>query len=512
MYSWRQGDPTTLQGVDKVLGPEVLPLMRLSDVGSRGSIHMKVDIAESNFLDNVSEYFDRAAALTSHPPDLLHQIKSCNSVHRFRFPIRTSRGYEVLEAWRAEHSHHKTPTKGGIRFSGEANEDEVIALAALMTYKCAVVDVPFGGAKGAVRINAKDYSVGELEQITRRYTHELIKKNLIGPGTDVPAPDYGTGAREMAWIADTYAAFHPGEIDSLACVTGKSVAQSGIRGRLEATGRGIYFALREACGHADDMKAIGLSKGLSGKRVVVQGLGNVGYHAALFCQLGGCLIVGVTEYEGAIKNYDGIDIQELMRHRKESGSILNFAGATNLNSRGDGLELDCDILIPAALENQLTMENASRIKARIVAEGANGPTTADAEKLLLEKNVLILPDIYANAGGVTVSYFEWLKNLSHVRFGRIGKRFDQAAFGAIVDTVENATGRKLSDGERSVVARGADEVDLVNSGLEETMSVAYNEIRNILRENKDVKDLRTAAFISAINKIAVSYAELGIFP
>lgn len=467
---------------------------------------------ENNFLENVSVYFDRAAALTTHPTDLLKQIKTCNSVYNFRFPVRTSRGYEVIEGWRAEHSHHKMPVKGGIRYSDEANEQEVVALAALMTYKCAVVDVPFGGAKGAIRINPKSYSVTELEQITRRYTHELIKKNFIGPGTDVPAPDYGTSAREMAWIADTYAAFHPGELDALGCVTGKTVSQGGIRGRLEATGRGVFFALREACAHAEDMREIGLSAGLEGKRVVVQGLGNVGYHAALFCQQGGCRIVGVVEYEGAIEKQDGIDLQELMRHRKENGSILGFAGATDLPNREAGLEIDCDILIPAALENQITEENASRIKAKIIAEGANGPTTSDAEKILLEKGVLLLPDIYANAGGVTVSYFEWLKNLSHVRFGRIGKRFDQAAFGEIVGAVEDVTGKTLSAQQRAAIVRGADEIDLVNSGLEETMAYAYNEIREIWKSKPEVKDLRTAAFISAINKIAIAYGELGIFP
>jgi glutamate dehydrogenase (NAD(P)+) len=473
---------------------------------------MKSPTSDSRFLDSVSFYFDRASALTGHPQDLLKQIKTCNSMYHFQFPIRTSSGYEVIEGWRAEHSHHKLPVKGGIRYSEEANEQEVAALAALMTYKCAIVDVPFGGAKGAIRINPKNYSVVELEQITRRYTHELIKKNFIGPGIDVPAPDYGTGAREMAWIADTFAAFHPGELDALGCVTGKSVSQGGIRGRSEATGRGVFFALREACSNADDMKHIGLSKNLDGKRIVVQGLGNVGYNTALFCQRGGCEIVGVVEYEGAISKADGIDLDELMHHRKETGSIMNFPGSTNLSNRDEGLELECDILIPAALENQITKENAPRIKAKIIAEGANGPTTAGAEKILLAKNVLIIPDVYANAGGVTVSYFEWLKNLSHVRFGRIGKRFDQAAFGAMVTAVEEVSGKSLSDHQRSLVVRGADEIDLVNSGLEETMCKAYQEIRETKQGNAEIGDLRTAAFIIAINKIAVAYAELGIFP
>lgn len=467
---------------------------------------------QRSFLENVSRYFDQAAALTQHPEGLLRQIKACNSVYFVRFPVRTSRGLEVVEGWRAQHSHHKLPVKGGIRFSEDANEDEVVALASLMTYKCAVMDVPFGGAKGAVRINPKNFTAGELEQITRRYTAELVRKNFIGPGLDVPAPDYGTGQREMSWIADTYAAFHPGQLDALACVTGKSVSQGGIRGRLEATGRGIFFGLREACADAEEMRRLGLSTGLGGKRIVVQGLGNVGYHAAQFCAAAGCVLVGVAEYEGAIANPDGMDLQTVMRHRRETGSLLDFPGATNLPSREAALELDCDILIPAALENQITSENATRVRARVVAEGANGPTTAAAEEVLTERGLLVIPDIYLNAGGVTVSYFEWLKNLQHVRFGRMAKRYQQASFETMLGAVERVTGQSLTEEERRQVARGADEIDLVNSGLEETMAVAYQQINEIRKSNPKVKTLRAAAFLSAIDKIVTSYAELGIFP
>jgi glutamate dehydrogenase (NAD(P)+) len=468
--------------------------------------------SQSSFFDNVSIYFDQAASFTQYPKGLLDQIKVCNSVYSFKFPVRTSSGYEVISGWRAQHSHHKLPVKGGIRYSEDANEDEVKALAALMTYKCAVMDVPFGGAKGAVKINPKNYTVEELEQITRRYTSELIKKNFIGPGVDVPAPDYGTGQREMSWIVDTYSAFHPGQIDALACVTGKPVSQGGVRGRLEATGRGVFFGLREVCSHSDDMREIGLEKGLEGKRIVVQGLGNVGYNTARFCQQGGGVIIAIAEYEGAIYNANGLDIEAVMKHRKEAGSLLNFAGATNLNTREEALELACDILIPAALENQITEANAGRVRAKILAEAANGPTTAAAAEILRSKGVLIIPDIYLNAGGVTASYFEWLKNLSHVRFGRMGKRFDQTSFENLLRVVEESTGRQLSDAERKRVARGADEIDLVNSGLEESMAIAYNQIREVWKSDSRIPSLRTAAFISAINKIAVCYAELGIFP
>ncbi len=468
--------------------------------------------AQSGFFDNVSVYFDEAASFTQHPKGLLDQIKICNSVYSFKFPVRTQQGYQVISGWRAQHSHHKLPVKGGIRYSEDANEDEVKALAALMTYKCAVMDVPFGGAKGAVKINPKNYTLQELEQITRRYTSELIKKNFIGPGVDVPAPDYGTGQREMSWIVDTYSAFHPGQIDALACVTGKPVSQGGVRGRLEATGRGVFFGLREVCNHADDMIQLGLEKGLEGKRIVIQGLGNVGYNAAQFCQQGGAIIIALAEYEGAIHNSKGLEVEAVMKHRKETGSLLNFPGATNLNTREDALELDCDILIPAALENQITEENAGRVKAKILAEAANGPTTARAAEILLRRGVLVIPDIYLNAGGVTVSYFEWLKNLSHVRFGRMGKRFEATSNEKLLRVIEENTGRRLSDSERKTVVRGADEIDLVNSGLEESMAVAYNQIREVWKSDSKIPGLRTAAFIGAINKIATCYAELGIFP
>jgi glutamate dehydrogenase (NAD(P)+) len=469
-------------------------------------------MSNPSFFQTVSLYFDRAAELTSHPTGILEQIKQCNSVYSFQFPVRTSRGLEVISGWRVQHSHHKLPVKGGIRFSEHANEDEVKALAALMTYKCAVMDVPFGGAKGGVQINPKNYTTEELEQITRRYTAELIKKNFIGPGTDVPAPDYGTGAREMSWIVDTYAAFHPGQIDALGCVTGKPVSQGGVRGRAEATGRGVFYGLLEACSHEEDMQEIGLTKGLEGKRIVVQGLGNVGYHAAFFCQQHGAVITGLAEFEGAIYNPNGLDVDAVVKHRKETGSILDFPGAEDLVNREAALELECDILIPAALENQITEGNAGRIKAKIVAEAANGPTSFAAEEILAKNGVMVIPDIYLNAGGVTVSYFEWLKNLSHVRFGRMGKRFEQTTYENLLRVVEETTGRRLTADEMQAVARGADEIDLVNSGLQETMVTAYQQIREIWKSNPKLTTLRTAAFVNAIDKVAKCYDELGVFP
>lgn len=465
-----------------------------------------------SFFSSVERSFDKASIFTDWDPGILEQIKACNSVYQMRFPVKIGEDIEVIEAYRVQHSHHKTPCKGGIRFSLSVTQDEVMALAALMTYKCAIVNVPFGGAKGGIKIDPKKYSAYDLEKITRRYTAELIKKNFIGPGTDVPAPDYGTGAREMAWILDTYVAMHPGEIDAAGCVTGKPVTQGGVRGRTEATGLGVFYGLREVCNMPDMMKRLGMSVGVEGKRVCVQGLGNVGYHSAYFFKEAGAKIVGLAEYEGAIWNNDGLDVDEVVKHRKKNGSILNFPGATNFKSSGEALEMECDILIPAALENVINSENASRVRAKMIGEGANGPLTPDADEILALKGIVVVPDMYLNAGGVTVSYFEWLKNLSHVRYGRMEKRFTENLNEHILGQMEELTGKSVSDVEREFIMHGADEVDLVRSGLEETMITATREIMDIWNKNPTIPDMRTASYVCAINKVATSYAELGIFP
>ena len=467
----------------------------------------------SDFLASVNQNFDKAAAHTSLNKGLLEQIKACNSVYQMRFPVKIGKEYQVIEAYRAQHSHHRLPTKGGIRFSQKVDQDEVVALATLMTYKCAIVDVPFGGAKGGVCVSTRAYTEEQLERITRRYTMELIRKNFIGPGTDVPAPDYGTGPREMAWILDTYLTMKGGELDAAGCVTGKPVSQYGIRGRTEATGRGVYYALKEACSYEDDMKELGLKTGLEGKTVAVQGLGNVGYYAATICQNeGGCKIISVAEYEGAIYSEDGIDIEKLMKFRKKKGTIMGFPGTKRMKSRKDVLKVKCDILIPAALENQITSANMKSVKAKIVAEAANGPVTAEAANHLIKKGMMVIPDMYINAGGVTVSYFEWLKNLSHMRFGRMEKRFDQNRYMNLMNQLEKMTGKKATNKEISFLTKGADEIDLVRSGLEETMITAYQEIRAVKKRKKKVTDLRTAAFIVAIKKIASDYESLGVWP
>ncbi len=466
-----------------------------------------------DLLSEVNRSFNAAGAHTQHSGDLLKQIRECNSVLRVSFPIRRDNGsIAVVHGYRAEHSHHREPTKGGIRYSEAVTEHEVMGLAALMTLKCALTEVPFGGAKGGLCINPLNYSEGELERITRRFTFELAKKNFIGPGSSVPAPDMGSGPREMAWIADTYASIAGGSLHAPACVTGKPVSQGGIRGRVAATGRGVYFGIREACNHKADMSKLGLALGVKGKRFIVQGFGNVGYHAAQFLVEGGATLVAVAERDGAVASQDGLDIHALKEHIDEHNGVRGFAGGTFLQESIEALELPCDILIPAALENQITSANAGKIQAKIIAEAANGPTTAEASSMLNEAGKLVIPDLYLNAGGVIVSYFEWVKNLSHVRFGRMERRFDEAAFSRIIGAVENLTDKALPTDTRALATQGAGEADLVDSGLEETMVETYQRIREMRERMHDGVDLRTAALVDAIDKIAVTYKERGIFP
>lgn len=470
------------------------------------------DDPDYSLFEDVCSFVDDAAQHMELHPGLLEQIKQCNSIYKFHFPIRKDDGsYEVVKGYRVQHSHHKLPVKGGIRFSSFVNEQEVMGLAALMTYKCAMVNIPFGGAKGGVNIDPLKYNVSQLEKITRRYTSELIKKNFIGPAIDVPAPDYGTGAREMAWIVDTYEAFNPDAINAKGCVTGKPVSQHGIDGRTEATGMGVYMGIREAVSVEEDMKELGLTTGLAGKSVIIQGLGNVGYYSAIFLQEAGAKIIGIAEWNGGIYNEEGINIERIKKYQVENKGFKGYPYGTFVENSIELLEKPCDILIPAALENQITKDNADRIQAKIIGEAANGPVTKDAEKILMEKNMMIIPDMYLNAGGVTVSYFEWLKNLSRVSFGKLEKRYDMQKFKLLLDSIENATGDKFSNEQVDLIVKGASERDLVNSGLEETMVTAYHQL-NAKRKEKGIKSLRTAGFILALDRIAVSYTDMGIFP
>ena len=467
---------------------------------------------EPTFRQSVDTMYNRASRLLDLASGLEEKIRVCNATYTVRFGVRLKGKIQTFTGYRSVHSEHIEPVKGGIRFAKSVNQDEVEALAALMTYKCALVEIPFGGSKGGLCIDPREYKDEELEIITRRFAYELAKRDLIHPSQNVPAPDMGTGEREMAWIADQYSRMNTTEINSRACVTGKPLNAGGISGRVEATGRGIQYALREFFNHKDDMKKAKLKGTLAGKKIIVQGLGNVGYHAALFLSTeDDALITSIIEKDGMLVNAKGLNVQKVYDHLIEYGSLIDCNEGKYIQETRNGLEQECDIIIPAALESQITIENAPKIKAKIIAEAANGPTTADAHEYLKERGALIIPDSYLNAGGVIVSYFEWLKNIQHVRYGRLNKRFDEASLMRIVSEIEQLAGKSFGEVERKVLTRGADEYDLVDSGLEESMITAYEQITTI-REEHNLDDLRMAAFVNAINKIGIMYEQMGIFP
>ncbi len=466
-----------------------------------------------NMYNIFSAQFDRAAAISRHPEGLLKQIKVCNNIYEFHFPVRVGRKLKIFTGWRAEHSHHRKPLKGGLRYSEHVDADEVRALAALMTFKCALMNVPFGGSKGAVRINPYVLPTEVLEKVTRRYTAELFWKDFIGPGNNVPAPDMGTGEREMAWIADTYDALNRGGINNFACVTGKPVSQGGIAGRTEATGRGVVYGVREALSYTAEAKRRGMRSSLEGQTIAIQGYGNVGWHAAnIFAEEYGAKIVAIGEWNGWLHNPDGIDLEKLEEYRQENGALLHFPDACTYTEASKVLEVDCDILVPAALQNQVTLDNVDGLNCKMLAEAANGPTTPAAEQKLLDRRVWILPDIYLNAGGVTVSYFEWTKNIGHIRYGRMGKRLDAARENRMISSIERATKSTFDPADKRLFGHGAEEIDIVRSGLDGTMVDAYREIRAVYKRRRQVKDLRTACYAVAIDKVAAAYENLGIFP
>ncbi len=468
---------------------------------------------EPSFRDSVDLMFAQAATLIDMPEGLEEKIRVCNSTYTVRFGVKLRGRIFTFTGYRSVHSEHMEPVKGGIRYAETVHQDEVEALAALMTYKCAVVEVPFGGSKGGLRINPREWNADELERITRRFAYELIKRDLINPSQNVPAPDMGTGEREMAWIADQYKRMHTTDIDGNACVTGKPRNAGGIAGRVEATGRGVQFALREFFRHPTDVKKAGLTGDLGGKRVIVQGLGNVGYHAAKFLEEeDGCKIIGIGERDGAIFNPDGLNVEAVRAHMAEHGGVHGFHGGTYNENGGSVLEEECDILVPAALEGVINLGNARRIKAPLIIEAANGPVTAGANDILRDGGVVIIPDMYANAGGVTVSYFEWVKNLSHIRFGRMQRRQEEARHQLLVQEIERMTGNKVSGDFRDKYLKGADELELVRSGLDDTMRIAYQNIATVWRERHDVPDMRTAAYIMAITRVAETYQAKGLRP
>ena len=471
---------------------------------------------EPSFRESVDMMFSRAVGLLDLPPGLEEKIRVCNATYTVRFGVRLRGKIETFTGYRSVHSEHMEPVKGGIRFAMGVNQDEVEALAALMTYKCALVEAPFGGSKGGLRIDPRLYDEHELELITRRFAYELIKRDLIDPAQNVPAPDMGTGEREMAWIADQYNRMNTTDINSKACVTGKPLNAGGIAGRVEATGRGVQYALREFFRDELGLKKAGLSGTLDGKRVVVQGLGNVGYHAAKFLnEEDGSKITGIIEHDGGLFNEGGLDVEAVRTWITEHGGVSGYPDARYDENGAAIMEEDCDILIPAALEGVINLSNAERINAPLIIEAANGPVTAGADEILRKKGAVIIPDMYANAGGVTVSYFEWVKNLSHIRFGRMQRRQEEGRHQLVVDELERLSsdkglGWQLSPGFKEKYLRGADELELVRSGLDDTMRISYQEMRDVWHSRDDVEDLRTAAYLVAINKVAASYRAKGL--
>ena len=467
--------------------------------------------AEPSFRESTNIMFNNAVELMQLPAGLVEKIRVCNATYTVRFGVRLRGDIQTFTGYRSVHSEHMEPVKGGIRFATSVNQDEVEALAALMTYKCALVEAPFGGSKGGLCIDPREWNEEELERITRRFAYELAKRDLIHPSQNVPAPDMGTGEREMAWIADQYARMNTTDINARACVTGKPISSGGIQGRTEATGRGVQYALQEFFRHPADIKAAGMSGKLDGKRVIVQGLGNVGYHAAKFLsEEDGCKVIGVLEYNGCITNSNGIDIEALKQHLIEHGSPDGFLGGEIHPADAPIMEMQADILVPAAMEGVVNIENAARIQTPLIIEAANGPVTSGADDILRKNGCVIIPDLYANAGGVTVSYFEWVKNLSHIRFGRMQRRQEEERHRLLINELENVSGQKLSETFKQRYLHGAGELELVRSGLEDTMRGAYQDMRKVWHERSDVKDLRTAAYLVAIGKVADGYRSMGL--
>ena len=473
-------------------------------------------MAGHEFLESIEVNYKKAVECLQktegkevYSDELASQIMTANSTYVVRFGVRLRGTIYTFTGYRSVHSDHFEPVKGGIRYDVEVNQDEVEALAALMTYKCSLVEVPFGGSKGGLEINIRDWTEEELERITRRFTQELAKRDLIHPSQNVPAPDVGTGEREMAWMADEYRKLNPTDLNAWACVTGKPVNKGGIGGRTEATGRGVQYALRAFFDHPNDVKKTGLTPGLKGKRVIVQGLGNVGYHAALFLSNeDGCLITHVIERDGSVVNPRGVNIKELREHIFKNGGVKGFEGFVQKGA--EILEEDADILIPAAMELVINKGNAEKIKTPLIIEAANGPVSSEADEILTQKGVIIIPDLYANAGGVTVSYFEWIKNLSRIRLGRLQRRAQENQTTLMIEALEKMTGSKFPDEYKDLVMQGSAEIDLVRSGLEDTMRNSYDIISNVWNNNPNANDLRTSAMMVSVKRVMDSYHSLGL--
>jgi glutamate dehydrogenase (NAD(P)+) len=462
------------------------------------------------FLENVEMMVNDTIDRIKIDPNISKILKTCRSVIQLKFPVKIKGEIKIFHGWRAVHSNHRLPVKGGLRYSTDVNQEEIEALASLMTFKCALVDVPFGGAKGGLLIDPKKYDEESLERITKKFARELIRRGYLSPARDVPAPDVGTSQREMGWILDTYKSSRPDDINHVACVTGKSVNHGGIKGRLEATGRGVCEALKEFFRHPDEVSKANMSNpDLNDQKIIIQGFGNVGLHSAKSLFATGAKIIGIAEKDGAIFSKEGINIIELEKYKQDKNTILGFPNTETIDTSSDLLTYDCDILIPAALENVITLKNVDNIKAKIICEAANGPVSYRADQKLKGRGTVIIPDIYANAGGVTVSYFEWIRNISHIRMGRLHKRYEEDRGEVILKALEQISPNKLSQDLTNQLVHGANEEDIISSGLEDTMRVSFQEMLE-MKSAYNLDDYRMAAYAIALKKIEKSYLELGI--
>ena len=465
----------------------------------------------NNFLLDTNKYVNKALKFSELSDDLANKIITCNSTYTVRFGVRLRGQIYTFEGWRSVHSEHMEPTKGGIRFDMDTHAEEVEALAALMSYKCAIINVPYGGSKGGLKIDPTQWESRELEKITRRFAQELIKRDLISPSMNVPAPDIGTSSKEMAWIADEYRKIHPADINGSACVTGKPPSKNGLVGREEATGRGVQYIVREFFRNSDLLKLVKLDNDLSTKSFILQGLGNVGYHLSKFLtEDDGVKLIGISEFNGGIYNEDGINVEHAKKYFTKHNSFENYPKATFIKDSSLLLKRKCDILIPAARENVITEKNAEDISAKLIVEAANGPISYKGNQILNRKKIFVIPDILANGGGVAVSYFEWVKNLRHIRFGRLEKRRNQIQLNNLIEAIESMTGKTMPAKYKSNFHNGIEEIDLIRSGLDDMMIDGFQNVKKEFLKTDKIPDFRTAAFKAAIEKIALSYDFIGL--